>query len=106
MKPSTLCENVTEEFRPQVETLAKAVISMQSKIDQQSAEYKTAPLYQSVVVNTGETVLRANPMVQEFRATVRDYAQALKNLKEIIEENRSAENVTSLDAFRKRLKAK
>lgn len=84
--------------------MAKAVAAIQAKIDQQIPEYKKAALYQEVTVGTGETILRANPMVQEFRATVRDYAQALKNLKDVIEENKSAEQISSLADFRKKLK--
>lgn len=105
MNAKTLCGNVSEEYRPQVETLVKAVAAMQHKIDQQIPQYKEAELAQEVTVGTGETMLRQNPLVQEFRATVRDYAQALKNLKEIIEENKTAENISSLDAFRKKIKA-
>lgn len=105
MNAKTLCGNVSEEYRPQVETLVKAVAAMQHKIDQQIPQYKEADFAQEVRVGTGETMLRQNPLVQEFRATVRDYAQALKNLKEIIEENKTAENISSLDAFRKKIKA-
>lgn len=106
MNAKTLCESVRTEIRPQVETLANAVLAMQRKIDQQIPQYEEAELSQEVTVGTGETMLRQNPMVQEFRATVRDYANALKNLKEIIEENKSAENISSLSDFRSKLKAK
>lgn len=105
MDSKNICASVNAEIRSEVETLCKAVVAMQKKIDQQIPVYKDADLSQTVTVGTGETILRANPMTQEFRATVRDYAAALKNLKDIIEENKSAENITSLDSFRKKLKA-
>lgn len=106
MNAKTLCGSVTKEFRPQVETLVSSILAMQAKIDQQIPQYKDAQLAQEVTVGTGETMLRQNPMVQEFRATVRDYAAALKNLKEIIDENKTAENVASLEVFRKKVSGK
>lgn len=95
---------VRAEVRPQVETLANAVMAMQEKIDQQIPVYKQTQLAQQVTVGTGETILRQNPVVQEFRATVRDYAAALKSLQDIVEQNKAAEGVSSLEAFRSKLK--
>ena len=105
MKAEDICKKVSEDIKPQAETLAKAVLAMQAKIDQQIPVYEQMPLAQQVTVGTGERMLRQNPAVQEFRATVRDYAQALKSLHEIIENNKTHENVTSLEAFRNRIRA-
>lgn len=99
-----ICINVREDVRSQVVTLANAVIAMQEKIDQQIPIYKQMPLAQQVTVGTGEKMLRQNPATQEFRATVRDYSQALNNLYEIIEAHAETENLTSLDAFRSKVK--
>ena len=95
-----ICSNVNEDIRPQAITLANAVLAMQEKIEQQIPEYGQMPLAQQVTVGTGETMLRQNPAVQEFRATVRDYAAALKNLQEIIGNNHAEEAVSSLDELR------
>lgn len=100
-----ICVGVDASIRAQAETLAKAVLAMQKKIEQQIPLYEKMPLAQQVTVGTGERMLRQNPAVQEFRATVRDYAQALKSLHEIIENNKTHENVTSLEAFRNRIRA-
>lgn len=70
---------MSDNIKDQVETLKKAVLTMQEKIEQQIPIYKQMPLAQQVKVGTGESMLRANPATQEFRATVRDYAQALNS---------------------------
>lgn len=75
-----LCKGVAPEIRPQAETLAEAVYSLQKKIIQQIPIYEELPLSQEVTVGTGETILRQNPAVQEFRALVKDYAHVLRSL--------------------------
>jgi hypothetical protein len=78
-----MCENVSEELKPQAVALANALLTLQKKIKQQTPLYEKAPLAQEVKVGTGETVMRANPIVQEYRATVREYAQTLSKLQEL-----------------------
>lgn len=82
-----MCEGASEEIRPQMLTLAKAALTLQKKIKQQTPLYEKAPLVQEVRVGTGETVLRVNPLVQEYRATVREYAQTISKLREMTEQN-------------------
>ena len=86
-KAERLCKNVNKDIKPQAVTLANAVLAMQSKIEEQIPIYEKMPLAQQVTVGTGERMLRQNPAVQEFRATVREYAQALNNLQQLIGEN-------------------
>ena len=99
-----ICANVSKDIRPQAVTLANAVIAMQAKIDQQIPIYEQMPLAQQVTVGTGEKMLRQNPAVQEFRATVRDYSQALSNLRAIIDNNKAPAEVSSLDDLRAKFK--
>lgn len=77
-------------------TLTEAVIALQEKIEQQTPLVEEMTLYQSVTVGTGETVLRSNPQIQEYRALIRDYTQALKSLREM-----SGENIVSYDKHAK-----
>lgn len=98
-----ICANVSADIKPQAVTLANAVIAMQAKIEEQIPIYKQMPLAQQVTVGTGERMLRQNPAVQEFRATVREYAQALNNLQQLVGdmeggtvESESSENVIKL----------
>ena len=97
-----ICENVRPDLRSQVETLTNAVLAMQAKINQQIPVYEQMPLAQTVKVGTGEVMLRQNPATQEFRATVRDYAAALKDLQTMIEWNQAPAEVLSLDELRAR----
>ena len=99
-----ICDRVPNDIKEQAVTLANAVLTMQKKIEQQIPIYEKMPLAQHVKVGTGETMLRANPATQEFRATVRDYAQALNNLQDILEEKKATTDVASLEDFRKKFK--
>ena len=101
-KAELMCEGVSDDIKAQATTLANAVLSMQEKIEQQIPEYKNQPLAQQVTVGTGETMLRQNPMTQEFRATVRDYAAALNNLQDILETKKAKSETSSIDDLRKR----
>ena len=100
-----ICANVRQDIRPQVETLARAVLALQKKIEDTMPEYESMELSQILRTVQGEQAIKANPAMQEFRATVRDYATALNNLQNIVEANRIPENVASLDLFRDKLKA-
>lgn len=101
-KAEKMCENVAPDIKPQAITLANAVLTIQDKIEQQIPIYKQMPLAQQVKVGTGETILRANPATQEFRATVRDYAQTLNNLNGILNADKVPNKTSSVDDLRKR----
>ena len=99
-----ICANVSADIKPQAVTLANAVLAMQKKIDQQIPIYEQMPLAQQVTVGTGEKMLRQNPAVQEFRATVRDYAQALNNLQDILDNTPDQVEESSVEDIRKKFK--
>ena len=99
-----LCERVDEDLKPQVVTLAHAVAALQEKIEQQTELYRHSPLSQLVTTMQGEQVNKANPIMQEYRATVRDYAASLKNLQDILENHSSPTEVSSLDTLRGKFK--
>lgn len=99
-----ICANVSADIKEQAVTLANAVLAMQDKIDQQIPIYEQMPLAQQVTVGTGEKMLRQNPAVQEFRATVRDYSQALNNLKHIVDNSEEPVEVDSIDELKKKFK--
>lgn len=103
-KADEICRDVAPEIKAQAVTLANAVLTMQEKIEQQIPIYKQMPLAQQVTVGTGESMLRANPATQEFRATVRDYAQALDSLNKILDENKTAPATSAVDDLRSRFK--
>lgn len=99
-----LCANLNSDVKDQVITLAKAVLVMQEKVEQQIPVYKQMPLAQQITVGTGERMLRQNPAVQEFRATVRDYAQALNNLQEILSSQNKTLEGSAIGDLRNRFK--
>lgn len=105
MDAKKICKNVKPNIRPQAETLARAVMTLQEKIEGEIDAYKEMPLAQVLTTTQGEKALKANPAVQEFRATVRDYAAALNNLNSILEKNATAESeVSDLDLLRGKFK--
>lgn len=99
-----LCKDVKLDIKEQAVTLANAVSAMQEKIEQQIPIYAETDLAQEVTVGTGETMLRQNPIVQEFRATVKDYSTALNNLQDILSENKSPTSVSDMSELRKKFK--
>lgn len=103
-KAELLCENVAPELRTQAISLANAILTMQDKIEQQIPIYKNEPLAQMVTLGSGETTLRPNPIVQEFRATVRDYATALENLEKILDTKAGTKGPSSVEDLRNRFK--
>lgn len=105
-KAEKICDHVSEDIKQQAVTLANAVLTMQKKIEQQIPIYEQMPLAQQVKVGTGETMLRANPATQEFRATVRDYAQALNSLQAILDNREVTPNndIPTVEEMRKRFK--
>ncbi len=86
-----------------VKTLEHAIEAMRKKIEAEAPVFLDEPLAQSVIVNTGETVLRTNPNVSEFRALVKDYATAIKSYKEIAG-NEANDDVDQLANLRERFK--
>lgn len=105
MDIKALCKNVKPNIRPQVETLARAVLTLQKKIEGEIDGYKEMPLAQVLTTTQGEKALKANPAVQEFRATVRDYATALNSLNSILEKTEDATSTaSSLGALRGQFK--
>lgn len=97
-----ICEGVAPDIRDQAVTLANAVLVMQKKIEAEIPNYIEMPLAQHVTVGTGESMLRANPATQEFRATVRDYANALNNLENLLDNKKTATESSPVEDLRQR----
>lgn len=92
-----LCRNVPPEIRQEVETLARAVESLQKKILEQMPVYESLPLAQEATTTQGERVKKANPALSEYRATVRDYAQTLAKLDSILDKQSAPKDETVLN---------
>lgn len=87
----------------QLHTLENAILAMRDKIEEQIPTFKEQALSQEVTVGTGETMLRQNPTVSEFRALVKDYGQAIKTYRELSGGNAEME-ASSLDSIRNKFK--
>lgn len=85
------------------ETLLSAILAMQKKITEMIPEFETAELTYTAEMGDGREIIRANPLVQEFRALVKDYSVALKAYKEISDGQSVTEN-SQLTDIRSRFK--
>lgn len=104
-RTTQLCESIDPALRPLAETLAEAILAMQEKIQDQTPIYAEMPLAQQVTVGTGEKMLRSNPAVVEYRATVRDYASALKDFQNLLDQHSEQEtSSTMVNDLRKKYK--
>ena len=87
----------------QLHTLENAILAMRDKIEEQIPMFREEPLSQTVTVGTGESMLRQNPNVSEFRALVKDYGQAIRTYRELASDDNEAETA-NLEAFRAKFK--
>ena len=92
-----------DSFQKTPETLKKAILSMQRKITKNKKDFQDAPLTVEVELGDGRIVTRANPIVQEYRALVREYSQALKAYKEITD-GKIQEDTDQLTVLRSRFR--
>lgn len=65
------------------ETLLNAILVMQDKLIDLEDDFKTADLTIEAEMGDGRTIARANPLIQEYRALLKDFTSALKTYKEI-----------------------
>ena len=72
-----------DAYKDTPETLLEAIRSMQTKIEDKIPEFEAAELTYEAEMGDGRTIIRANPLVQEFRALVKDYATALRAYEEL-----------------------
>lgn len=73
-----------KEYKDTPETLLSAILAMQDKLIEQEAEFLSAALMIAVEASDGHIIPRANPLVQEYRALVKDFSNAIKAYKEIV----------------------
>lgn len=92
-----------KKYKESPETLMKAILSLQKKLEENEAEFLAAPLSIEVELGDGRWVPRPNPVVQEYRAMIRDFSAAIKAYKEITGKQDTPE-INSLDSIRSRFK--
>ena len=86
-----------------IETLKQAIIVLRQKIIDNEELFAKAPLSVEVVMGDGRCVSRPNPIVQEYRALVKDYSSALKTYEDLTGDEQIPE-VRNLEALRNKFK--
>ena len=94
----------SDKHQKTLETLRQAILAMQEKIIRYEAEFMGAPLTIKAVMGDGRVVERKNPLVQEYRALVRDYAAALKSYKDLTGQEEAQEEAEALSGIRAKLR--
>lgn len=92
-----------DKYKKSPETLMRAILSLQKKLEDNEARFQQEPLRVWVENSNGVEVPKPNPFVQEYRAMVRDFAAAIKAYTEITGKKDEAQ-VSSLDNIRARFK--
>ena len=85
------------------ETLLEAILAMQDKLNEMTPEYLAADLTYDAEMSDGRIIKRANPLVQEYRALIKDYGNAIKVYKEITGDS-GLETSKKLDGIRMKFK--
>lgn len=78
-----ICGKVNSPLKSQIETVARSVITLQAKLEENSERYMNEPLSVQIVKGDGEIIDRTNPFVQEYRSMLKDYMAAIKQLQEL-----------------------
>lgn len=91
------------KYEKSPETLMKAILSLQKKLEDNAEQFQEEPLRIWVENANGIDVPKPNPFVKEYRATVRDFAAAIKAYKEITGDKGSAQ-ISSLENIRSKFK--
>ena len=92
-----------EKYKKSPETLMKAILSLQKKLEDNADQFQREPLRVWVENSNGVEVPKPNPFVQEYRAMVRDFSAALKAYKEITDEKNDAQ-ISSLESIRSKFR--
>lgn len=99
-----ILENVNSPMKSQIETLCDVVETLEQKLIENNDKYKTEPLSVTILKKDGEVTYRTNPFLEEYRATVRDYGQALTKLKELVKNDIGEIELNDLNDLRSKFK--
>ncbi len=86
-----------------IETLRQAITTLRQKIIDNEDLFASAPLSINVEMGDGRYVSRPNPVVQEYRALVKDYSSALKTYEDLTGDEKIPE-IKNLEALRNKFK--
>ena len=92
------------EYYGDIRTVDVTIRRIREKIEKNTPEFLEMPLAQTLTTTQGDVAQKANPAVQEFRALVRDYAAALKTLRDIKGNQPEEVEASNLESIRSRFK--
>ena len=90
-------------YKDTPETLLASILVMQDQLIEQRPAYIAADLTFEAEMSDGRTIVRANPLVQEYRALIKDFSLAIKAYKEITGDS-GAETSKKLEGIREKFK--
>ena len=103
MTAKDIAKNSDSRIRRQTEVLASQVLAIAEKLAEAEKQLASEELVIPYDNGGGQSGMRENPFYQAYEKLLASYAKALTTLLAIIGEE-EAENLTSLDAFRSKVK--
>ena len=91
-------------MKKQADTIGKIEEAMRLQIEKQIPVFEELEAAQMMKTTQGETVLKANPAMQEIRALFKDYCYVAKVQQELAGDNADPEKVKSINDFRAKYK--
>ena len=91
-------------MKKQADTIGKIEEAMRLQIEKQIPVFEELEAAQLMNTTQGETVLKANPAMQEIRALFKDYCYVAKVQQELTGDNADPEKVKSINDFRAKYK--
>lgn len=104
MKLNQILKESSSPLKSELETLCDVIELLGNKLKDNYDRYKEEELSVTILKRDGQFVYRQNPFVQEYRATLRDYHQALSKLQDLTKDTDTKADIRSLDEIREKFK--
>lgn len=104
MKLNQVLKDSSSPLKSELETLCDVIELLGNKLKDNYDRYKEEELSVTILKRDGQFVYRQNPFVQEYRATLRDYHQALSKLQDLMKDTTTKADIRSLDEIRDKFK--
>ena len=108
LKPDTYQRKLKKlkagDYETQENALFEALLALEFKVRAEMSDFRKESMIQEVTTGSGDTMKRANPAVQEFRALVKDYATLCKVAKEFCGAKKTEESSSKLKDLRSLIK--
>lgn len=99
-----IVEKSNSPIKDQLFTLCDVIELLERKLTDNFEKYQSAPLSIEATKADGSIVSRANPFVEEFRSTIKDYNNALIKFQDLLKIQGQKTELKSLDELRSKFK--